>query len=161
MPTIQLLHCQASAADGGDTVLVDGFAAAHRLRVEDPRSFGVLTRTPVPFGYPVAGLRAYQPLIELSPEGRIRGIRFNNRSLQALRRPPSEVTAFYVAYRTVGGPAGPAGTGPDPAAGPGRLPDLRQHPGAARADRVHQLPGTGCCRAVTRTWTRWRARWPC
>jgi gamma-butyrobetaine dioxygenase len=99
VPTIQLLHCQASAADGGDTLLVDGFAAAHRLRVEDPRSFGVLTRTPVPFGYPVAGLRAYQPLIELSPEGRIRGIRFNNRSLQALRRPPSEVTAFYVAYR--------------------------------------------------------------
>ena len=99
VPTIQLLHCQASAADGGDTLLVDGFAAAHRLRVEDPRSSGVLTRTPVPFGYPLAGLRAYQPLIELSPEGRIRGIRFNNRSLQALRRPPGEVTAFYVAYR--------------------------------------------------------------
>jgi gamma-butyrobetaine dioxygenase len=101
VPTIQLLHCHTSAADGGYTLLVDGFAAAARLRTQDPASFGVLTSTPVPFGYRDgdADLRAYQPLIELSADGRIRGIRFNNRSLQALRRPPGEVAAFYAAYR--------------------------------------------------------------
>jgi gamma-butyrobetaine dioxygenase len=101
VPTVQILHCHLSAADGGDTVLVDGFAAAAQLRAEDPGSFAVLTRTPVPFGYRDRGsdLRACQPLIELSADGRIRGIRFNNRSLQALRRPPGEVAAFYAAYR--------------------------------------------------------------
>src|SRR6201996_711544 len=101
VPTVQLLHCHLSAADGGDTVLVDGFAAAAQLRAEDPDSFGVLTRTPVPFGYHDRGtdLRACQPLIELSADGRHRGIRFNTRSLQALRRPPAEVAAFYAAYR--------------------------------------------------------------
>ena len=101
VPTVQLLHCHASAAGGGDTLLVDGFAAAATLRAEDPAAFGVLTRTPVPFGYRSRDtyLRAHRPLIELSPDGRIGGVRFNNRSAQALRRPREEVAAFYAAYR--------------------------------------------------------------
>jgi Taurine catabolism dioxygenase TauD, TfdA family len=39
------------AVAGGDTGLVDGFAAVAALRAADPESFGVLTGTPVPFGY--------------------------------------------------------------------------------------------------------------
>ena len=50
-PTVQLLHCLSSAGDGGDTGLVDGFAAAAELRATDAESFGILTRTPIPFGY--------------------------------------------------------------------------------------------------------------
>jgi gamma-butyrobetaine dioxygenase len=101
VPTVQLLHCRASAAEGGDTRLVDGFQAAARLREEDPGSFRVLTRTAVSFGFDDLGtsLRACQPLIDLGPRGRIRGVRFNNRSTQALRRPYEEVVAFYAAYR--------------------------------------------------------------
>ena len=101
VPTVQLLHCHASAADGGDTLLVDGFAAAATLRATDPGAFGVLTRTPVPFGYRSrdADLRARLPLIELSVNGRIRGVRFNNRSTQAMRGPAGELAAFYAAYR--------------------------------------------------------------
>ncbi|MGO9784216.1 MAG: TauD/TfdA family dioxygenase [Streptosporangiaceae bacterium] len=101
VPTVQLLHCHASAAAGGDTVLVDGFAAAARLRAEDPDSFAVLSATPVPFGLDDAGtaLRAWPPLIDLSPRGRIRGVHFNDRSGRALRAPYDEVIAFYAAYR--------------------------------------------------------------
>jgi alpha-ketoglutarate-dependent taurine dioxygenase len=44
-------------------------------------------------------LRASLPLIQLSPSGRVRGVRFNNRSMRPLRRPYAEVTAFYAAYR--------------------------------------------------------------
>ncbi|HEX3752836.1 MAG TPA: TauD/TfdA family dioxygenase [Streptosporangiaceae bacterium] len=141
VPTVQLLHCHLSAAGGGDTLLVDGFAAAAQLRGEDPGSFAVLTRTPVPFGYRDRGteLRACQPLIELSADGRIRGIRFNNRSLQALRRPPGEVAAFYVAYRRWGAAAGPARAGPDAAADPGRLPYLRAGQRAGRAGRTKEM----------------------
>jgi len=39
------------------------------------------------------------PLIQLSPRGRVRGVRFNNRSARPLRLPYAEVTAFYAAYR--------------------------------------------------------------
>jgi gamma-butyrobetaine dioxygenase len=101
VPTAQLLHCRASAAEGGDTVLVDGFRAAALLREEDPGSFRVLTGTAVSFGFDDRGtaLRACQPLIDLDPRGRIRGVRFNNRITQALRRPHDEVVAFYAAYR--------------------------------------------------------------
>ena len=99
-PTVQLLHCLRAAGEGGDTVLVDGFAAAAAFRAADAKSFATLTRTPVSFGYvdKETELRASLPLIQLSPRGRVRGIRFNNRSMRPLRRPYAEVTAFYAAY---------------------------------------------------------------
>jgi gamma-butyrobetaine dioxygenase len=100
-PTVQLLHCLRAAGEGGDTGLVDGFAAAADLRATDPESFATLARTPVSFGYvdKETELRASLPLIQLSPRGRVRGIRLNNRSMRPLRRPYAEVTAFYAAYR--------------------------------------------------------------
>ena len=101
VPTVQLLHCLRAAGNGGHTGLVDGFSAARDLRVADWGSFDVLTRTAVSFGYSDNGteLRASQPLIQLSPRGRVRGVRFNNRSAQPLRLPYADVTAFYAAYR--------------------------------------------------------------
>ncbi len=101
VPTVQLLHCLRAAGDGGDTGLVDGFAAAAALRAADRAAFDVITGTAVPFGYRDNGaeLRASQPLIQLSPRGRVRGVRFNNRSAQPLRLPYADVTAFYAAYR--------------------------------------------------------------
>jgi gamma-butyrobetaine dioxygenase len=101
VPTVQLLHCLSTADDGGDTSLVDGFAAAAALRAGDAEAFDVLTGTAVPFGYidKETELRASQPLIQLSPRGRIRGVRFNNRSTRPLRLPYAEVAAFYPAYR--------------------------------------------------------------
>ncbi|WP_392757837.1 TauD/TfdA family dioxygenase [Streptomyces sp. LN590] len=102
VPTIQLLHCLVNDADGGDSGLVDGFAAAALLREEDPEAFDVLTRTPVPFVFRDAGteLRADRPLIGTDPLGRVREVRFNNRSIGALRLPAAQVEAFYAAYRT-------------------------------------------------------------
>jgi gamma-butyrobetaine dioxygenase len=101
VPTIQLLHCLHAADEGGDTGLVDGFAAARELRAADRETFDLIAGTPVPFGYKDKSteLRASQPLIQLSPRGRIRGVRFNNRSAGPLRLPYAEVTAFYAAYR--------------------------------------------------------------
>ena len=80
---------------------MDGFAAAADFRAADPESFGTLARTPVSFGYvdKETELRASLPLIQLSPSGRVRGVRFNNRSMRPLQRPYAEVTAFYAAYR--------------------------------------------------------------
>jgi gamma-butyrobetaine dioxygenase len=101
VPTLQLLHCLANEAEGGDSGLVDGFAAAARLREERPEAFAVLTRTPVPFVFrdAVTELSAQRPLIGVDTAGRIREIRFNNRSLGTLRLPHEETEAFYAAYR--------------------------------------------------------------
>jgi gamma-butyrobetaine dioxygenase len=100
-PTIQLLHCLRTADDGGDTGLVDGFCAAAALRAADAEAFDLLTQNPVSFGYQDNGaeLCASQPLIELSARGRVRGVRFNNRSALPLRLPYAELARFYPAYR--------------------------------------------------------------
>jgi gamma-butyrobetaine dioxygenase len=101
VPRLHLLHCLRDArsgggAAGGDTGLVDGFAVAATLRAVDPQAFGVLTGTPVPFGYidKETELTARQPVISLSPRGWIAGIRYNERSM----RPPAE-EAFFPALR--------------------------------------------------------------
>jgi gamma-butyrobetaine dioxygenase len=101
VPTLQLLHCLRDADLGGDTVLIDGFAAAAALRAADPGSFGVLTRTPVPFSYvdKETSLTACQPLIALTPPGRIACVRLNNRSMQPVRLPFDQAEVVYAAYR--------------------------------------------------------------
>jgi gamma-butyrobetaine dioxygenase len=101
VPTLQLLHCLRDADLGGDTVLIDGFAAAAALRAADPVSFGVLTQTPVPFSYvdKETSLTACQPLIAVSPRGRIVCVRLNNRSMQPVRLPFDQAEAVYAAYR--------------------------------------------------------------
>ncbi|MFJ1767618.1 TauD/TfdA family dioxygenase [Amycolatopsis sp. NPDC088138] len=101
VPTLQLLHCLTNAAEGGDSGLLDGFAAAALLREEDEAAFRILTTTLVPFAWSDAttSLRADRPLIDVDAEGHVREVRFNNRSMQALRLPPDATTAFYTAYR--------------------------------------------------------------
>lgn len=101
MPTLQLLRCLTNAAAGGDSGLVDGFKAAALLRAEDPEAFSVLTRTPVPFRFSDAHtvLAADRPLIDVDGRGRIREVRFNNRSIGALLLPADELDAFCRAYR--------------------------------------------------------------
>ena len=101
VPTVQLLHCLENAAEGGDSGLVDGFHAAASLRTEHPEAFAVLTRTPVPFRFVDTGtvLFAERPMIDLDPLGRIREVRFNDRSIQPVVLPADRVVAFYDAYR--------------------------------------------------------------
>ena len=101
VPTVQLLHCLANAVDGGESGLVDGFHAAGLLRGEDPAAYDILTRTPVMFRFSDrdSELVTTQPMIGLDPHGRIREIRFNNRSMQPVRLAPDETDAFYAAYR--------------------------------------------------------------
>src|SRR5262245_14811456 len=102
VPTLQLLHCLTNAAVGGDSGLVDGFAAAAALREHHPAAFEVLTRTRVRYRFDSvdAHLVAVAPMIGLDEAGCIREIRFNNRSMQVMPLGPTEARAFYAAYRT-------------------------------------------------------------
>ncbi|MFC4604064.1 TauD/TfdA family dioxygenase [Rhodococcus kronopolitis] len=101
VPTLQLLHCLHNASVGGESGLVDGFAAAAALREHDPRAFEILTTTAVTYRFdsPDAHLSAVMPLISLDQAGRIREIRFNNRSMVVPRLHPARAREFYRAYR--------------------------------------------------------------
>lgn len=103
VPTLQLLSCLENSADGGDSVVVDGFKAAKLLRQEAPESFALLANQPARFTYTGRGdvhLSAKQPLIELGPDGELLSVRFNNRSMGPLTDIPYDVMAdYYAAYR--------------------------------------------------------------
>ncbi|HEX4251005.1 MAG TPA: TauD/TfdA family dioxygenase [Pseudonocardia sp.] len=101
VPTAQVLHCLQNSAEGGDSGLVDGFTAAALLRDEAPDAFDVLIRTPVPFQFAdsTTVLRADRPMIDVDPAGRIREVRFNNRSMRPVTLPPDQLADFYSAYR--------------------------------------------------------------
>ncbi len=106
VPSIQVLYCLESSAAGGENMVVDGFRAAERLREENPKWFDVLSNYCARFEY--AGekgvvLRARRPMIELSPDGELIGIRFNNRSTAAITDVPfKDMATYYDAYRRLG-----------------------------------------------------------
>lgn len=102
VPTMQLLHCLSNAADGGESGLVDGFAAAAALRERDPRAFETLTTVKVGYRFDTAEthLHSATPLIEVDAGGAVRCIRFNNRSMIVPALEPAQMRAFYDAYRT-------------------------------------------------------------
>lgn len=100
-PGIQLLHCLVSDAPGGDTLLVDGFAAAETLRREDSAALEVLATVPASFRFTDENtdLQARRPLIEVDFEGRIKAVHFNNRSITTLDVDSMWVEPWYDAYR--------------------------------------------------------------
>jgi gamma-butyrobetaine dioxygenase len=106
VPTVQVLYCLESSAAGGENMVVDGFAAALRLREENPDWFDVLTKYCARFEY--AGergvrLRSRRPMIELAPDGELIAVRFNNRSAAAITDVPfDDMATYYAAYRRLG-----------------------------------------------------------
>jgi len=83
VPTIQILYCLENSASGGDSTVVDGFNAAIRLKDKNPDYFDLLTKYCARFEYngdKGVRLQSRRPMIELSPDGELIAIRFNNRS---------------------------------------------------------------------------------
>jgi gamma-butyrobetaine hydroxylase len=103
VPTLQLLSCLENTVEGGDSIVVDGFMAAMRLRQENAKGFDLLSRYPARFEYAGSSqvrLRAKRPFIELGPDGEMIAIRFNNRSAAPFVDVPyGEMPDFYAAYR--------------------------------------------------------------
>ena len=100
-PGYQLLHCLVAEASGGDTLLVDGFAAAQIMQDEDPEGFELLTRIPRPFRFADAtsDLQSHFPLIGVDSDGAVKEIHFNNRSAAPLDLAAELVIAYMEAYR--------------------------------------------------------------
>lgn len=103
VPTLQLLMCLENSVDGGQSVVVDGFRAAQRLRQEDAAGFDLLARHCARFEYAGSAavrLRARRPIIELAPDGELIAVRFNNRSAAPLVDVPYDrMPGYYQALR--------------------------------------------------------------
>jgi gamma-butyrobetaine dioxygenase len=104
VPTVQLLHCLRAAGEGGDTTLVDGFAAADRLRETNRAAFDTLSRVWLPFRYdgPTAVLACRAPVISVDDEGAVTQVRWNGRGLQPPDMAPAEIGALYRALAAFG-----------------------------------------------------------
>ena len=106
VPTLQILYCLENSAEGGDSIVVDGFRAAEKLRAQNPEGFALLAGYPARFEYKGSDgvcLRSRRPMIELSPDGELVGIRFNNRSSAPFVDVPFDgMEAYYAAYRQLG-----------------------------------------------------------
>lgn len=105
-PTMQILYCLENSADGGDSMIVDGFHAALRLREESPSGFALLSRYCANFSYSGSNgvhLSTRRPMIELAPDGELIAIRFNNRSTAPITDVPfDDMADYYAAYRRFG-----------------------------------------------------------
>lgn len=101
VPGVQLLHCLESSADGGDSILQDGFMAARLLREEDAAHFELLSRHWIGFRFvdAEADLRARGPMIEVNDLDEVIKLRFNNRSIDTLQLAPEVLRRYYPAYR--------------------------------------------------------------
>lgn len=106
VPTVQILYCLENSAEGGENMVVDGFACALRLRDENLDWFNLLSRYCARFEYVGEDgvcLRSRRPMIELAPDGELIGVRFNNRSAAAITDVPyADMEAYYAAYRRLG-----------------------------------------------------------
>jgi gamma-butyrobetaine dioxygenase len=100
-PTLQLLHCLASNAAGGENTLVDAFRVAQDL---PPRDFDLLVHLPIQFRYAdaAAELEAETPVISVDARGAVQAVHYNTRSAQPFRLPADAVGPYYEAYQRFG-----------------------------------------------------------
>ena len=103
VPTMQILYCLENAAEGGDSMVVDGFACMEQLMASDPASAQLLAKYCARFDYrggSGVALSSKRPMVETAPDGELIGIRFNNRSAAAFTDVPfDDMPAYYDAYR--------------------------------------------------------------
>jgi len=96
-PDLQLLHCLATAGEGGDTVLVDGLAVVERLQDTAPEHVALLARVPVQFLWSdgETRLQASAPVIEFDAGGEFVRLRCNERSRNAILDPDANVRSAW------------------------------------------------------------------
>ena len=101
VPTVQLLHCLESSTQGGESVLVDGFNAAKKLREESSENFENLTNNWINFRFSddKTDLRSRVPMIEVNDNHEVIKVRYNNRSIDTINLPSEKIRPFYLAYR--------------------------------------------------------------
>jgi len=101
VPGFQLLHCLSAAGQGGQSLFVDGMAAAERLRVHDPDAFTTLCQIPTLYRFHDAAvdLVAERTMLELDTLGEFRAIHYDDRWIAPLPLKGPRLKKYYPAYR--------------------------------------------------------------
>lgn len=100
-PGMQFFLCSERTGEGGESVLVDGFAAAVALRDTDAEAFDILTKVSVPGHYIEEGvhLQASRPTIRLDANGNLLQVTFNNYDRSPFLLPEPQMSEWYRAYQ--------------------------------------------------------------
>lgn len=111
IPGYVFLHCLQNDAEGGESVIVDGFRVAREIQAKDPDSFAALTTIRPRFRYAdkTAILENDGPLVELDGDGRLYQVRYSNRTEMVDHLPLDELDRYYKArqlyFRLLSDPA--------------------------------------------------------
>lgn len=79
LPGIQILHCMANNAPGGETMLVDGYKLAEYLSINHPDDYKILCTIPIAAGNKAnnSDYRTALPVFQLNEEGEVFEVRVN------------------------------------------------------------------------------------
>ncbi|MFD9623237.1 TauD/TfdA family dioxygenase [Streptomyces virginiae] len=101
-PLLQFMFCLEHEAEGGDSILVDGFKVAEDFRAHHPENFARLVNTPVSFQQFYTNFRYFLKrtgsVIEVDASGRVDGVFFAHSHACNWSLPPDEMEPFYDAY---------------------------------------------------------------
>ncbi|SDN31776.1 TauD/TfdA family dioxygenase [Vreelandella arcis] len=102
-PGLQMLHCLENSVEGGEAVMLDGFAVAEALRERDPEAFDTLTR--VHWCYANTAKTTdyvwYSPMIRLDDRGALLEVRIADFLRGPLQAPFEDVEQAYAALMTL------------------------------------------------------------
>ena len=103
-PSGQVLAMLVNEADGGNSVVVDGWSVLDRLSREHPEAIDVLSRVEVGFRQYSTEADAFTraPLVVRDRAGRFVHLRFSNQLMQPLAFDDADLAAWYEAYRWLG-----------------------------------------------------------
>tara|TARA_B110000971_G_scaffold138675_1_gene141815 strand:- start:383 stop:1465 length:1083 start_codon:yes stop_codon:yes gene_type:complete len=99
-PSVQALHMLANEAEGGESILVDGYSVVRDLRIDFPNFFNILSTFLVPFREFDEENETYanEPIIRLDANNEIAGFRFSNQLMQMIDPQKKNIDLFYEAY---------------------------------------------------------------
>ena len=100
-PGLQLLLCCEYNAKGGDSILVDGFKIAEKIKKKNKKFFKILSSIEVPGNYLGDGvfLQAQRPIFRLDKKDRIIQVSFNNYDRAPFRIEKDLTIKFYEAIK--------------------------------------------------------------
>jgi gamma-butyrobetaine dioxygenase len=103
-PGIQFLHCRANSVEGGDSLFLDGMAAANDLREENPEDFRLLAETEIPYycEHDTYDVRSRQRVIELDAHGQVNGVTISQHMADVFDLPQESLDRYYPAFRRFG-----------------------------------------------------------
>jgi len=103
-PGVQFLHCRANSVEGGESLFLDGAAAANDLRETHPADFALLSETLIPFysEHDRYDVRSRQRVIELDGHGEVSGVTISQHMADVFDLPQAFLDDYYPAFRRFG-----------------------------------------------------------